>query len=222
MNNGWECENFSHRQDYSLSGEMCDDSYVHATKEIEKLDSLEELGILEFNNASNEDEITDANDLIGKAKAGKTNIRLKYFTQIYSLASNIKILQDEMKMRGKTTEQIESVLTDFLDSFSQTVDLEKASLKISNRTDTAIKALEILGRTPKNMARIIAFDPKGPDKSDVNDEVLQSQTPFNGFFDSISQGLAKRFNFDRTFINETKKDVIGVNPYKDFDDDNIR
>ena len=219
MNNGWECENFSHRQDYCITGEMCDDSYVYVPKEIEKLDSLEELGILEFNNSSSEDEIKDANKMMGQAKAGKTNFRLKYFTQIYSLATNIKVLQNEMKMRGKSQEEIDSVLTDFLDSFYQTVDLERASLKISDKTDTAINALEILARTPKDMAKLIAFSPSGPDKSDINEEVLRTQSPYNGFFDEVSQGLAERFGIKRTFINETKRDVRGVNPYDDFGDD---
>ena len=216
MNNGWECENFSHRQDYSITGEMCDDSYVYAPKELEKCDKLEELGQIEFSAASNEEEIEDANYLMGKAKAERSSVRLKYFTQIYSLASNVKVLQEEMKMRGKSKEEIDSVLSDFLDSFSNTVNLEQVSLKVSDKTDIAKDAIKLLVRTPKNMAKLLAFDPSGPDRSDINEEVLLTQKSFNGFFDEVSQGLAERLGLERTFINETKKDVQGINPYEDF------
>lgn len=197
MNNGWECENFSHRQDYTLTGEMCDDSYKYAPKELELASR-------------------DENENPGKANAGRTNIRLKFFTQIYLLSSNIKILQDEMKMRGKSKEEIDSVLTDFLDNFHQTLDLERASMSISDRIDTAKKALEIFARTPKNIANLLAFEPKGPDKPNINGEVLKTQTPFNSFFDEVSQGISERFGFDRSFINKTKEDVKGVRPYEDF------
>lgn len=203
MNNGWECENFSHRQDYSITGEMCDDSYEYAPKELELLSQYDETNP-------------------GRASAGRTNIRLKYFTQIYLLSSNIKVLQDEMKMRGKTKEEIDSVLTDFLDNFSQTVDLEKASTKISEDPKIAKQALEIMVRTPKNIAELLAFEPKGPDKPSINDEVKKTQTPFNGFFDEVSQGLAERFELDRSFINEKPQDIKGVNPYRDFGDGSQR
>lgn len=203
MNNGWECENFSHRQDYAITGEMCDDSYEYAPKELELTSRYDE-------------------ENPGRANAARTNIRLKYFTQIYLLASNIKVLQDEMKMRGKTKEEIDSVLTDFLDNFSQTVDLEKASLKISDNPETAKQALDILVRTPKNMATLLAFQPKGPDKPSINDEVVRSQLPFNSFFDEVSQGLADRFKIDRTYINQTIQDLRGVNPYEEFGDDGQR
>ena len=222
MNNGWECENFSHRQDYSITGEMCDDSYVYVPKEIEKLDDLEFLGNKELRDATDEETKKIAKDKVFKAKYGKINYRMKFFTQIYLLSSNIKVLQDEMRMRGKSNEEVDSVLSDFLDSFKQTVDLEKASMKISDRPDTAKKALEILARTPKNMAKLLAFEPSGPDKSDLKDEVLRTQKPFNAFFDEVSMGLVKRFDLDRTFINITHRDVQGVNPYKDFSDEENR
>lgn len=207
MNYGWECENFSHRQDYSLSGEMCDDSYVHATKEIEKYDQLQELGELEFKNATGEEEIEDANEEIEKAKMGKTFVRLRFLTQIYALSSNIKILQDEMRMRGKSKEEIESVLSDFLDSFEKTVDLERASTRITSTPDAAEKALEILLKKPNNIVSLLAFDPKGPHTSNTNTEVLKSQTPFEDFFDEVSQGLADRFKIERTSINEIEKEA---------------
>ena len=66
------------------------------------------------------------------------------------------------------------------------------------------------------MAKLLAFDPSGPDRSDINEEVLLTQKSFNGFFDEVSQGLAERLGLERSFINETKKDVQGINPYEDF------
>lgn len=221
MNNGWECENFSHRQDYSLTGEMCDDSYVYIPDKLENLNLKRKQGEQLLSIASNSDDIEKTNQLIGSAKASRTEIRLKYFTQIYLLSSNIKILQDEMAIRGKSKEEIDSVLTTFLDSFAQTVDLEKASEYVSFGTekfdaDIAKKCIELLARVPKNMAKLLAFQPKGHDKPSINKEVLKTQTPYNAFFDEVSSGLAERFNFQRTFINETLQDVKGVNPYDDF------
>ena len=222
MNNGWVCENFSHRQDYSLTGEMCDDSYQYAPQELNKYYEMEKQGKKELYAAADDKSIDIGKGKIERAEAGKVNLRLKYFSQIYSLSSNIKVLQDEMKMRGKSKKEIESVLTDFLDSFTNTVDLDRASLNISRRPHVGKKALEILTRTPNNMAKLLAFSPKGPNGTNLEDEVIRSQSPFNAFFDEVSTGLAVRLNLDRTFINQTPRDVKGIRPYQDFGEEEMR
>ena len=222
MNNGWECDNFSHRQDYCITGEMCDDSYEYVPKVLDRLDERQRTGNEILKTAKTEEELQKAKDMIGSAKAGKSEKRLKYFTQIYLLGSNIKVLQDEMRLRGKSKEEIDSILADFLDSFSQTIDLEKASMQIGDKPTIANEALEILTRTPKNMAALLAFEPKGPNVPNENKEVLRMQTPFNAFFDEMSQGIAERFNIERTFINKTQADVKGVNPYEKHGEDDAR
>ena len=72
------------------------------------------------------------------------------------------------------------------------------------------------------MAKLLAFEPSGPGKSDISEETLKTQSPYNAFFDEISMGLADRFDIDRTFINLTPKDVKGVRPYEDFGDEGLR
>lgn len=224
MNNGWECENFSHRQDYSLTGEMCDDSYAYIPDKLRNFYARIKQGEQLLSSSSNPEEKSKAEQLIGSAKAGISETRIKYFTQIYLLSSNIKVLQDEMAIRGKSKEEIDSVLTTFLESFTKTVDLEKVSEYVCSGTgkvdsNIAKKCIELLARTPKNMAKLLAFQPQGPNKSNINGEVIKTQTLFNSFFDEVSFGLAERFNFERSFINETLDDINGVNPYEIFSED---
>lgn len=211
MNNGWMCENFSHRQDYSITGEMCDDSYEYAPKKIEKLDEIKRTGEKALNTAKTDEEKKKAKTMIGKADAGKSFIKLRFFTQIYLLSSNIKVLQDEMRMRGKSQDEIDSVLTDFLDSFHKTLILEKALSKIADEPETARKVCKQLIATPSNIAKLLAS--QFGSESKINQEVLRTQTPFNSFFDEVSQGLAERFQIGRSFFidRETKDD--GANSF---------
>ena len=201
MNNGWCCENFVHRQDYTLTGEMCDDSYVYVP---EKLKAAEKY--------------KDTNP--GRMNVDKSDIRLKFFLQTYLLGSNIKVLQDAMKLRGKTQEEIDSVLDNFIDSFFESLDFEKTGANISNNLDTNVvkQAFEILARTPKDMAKLLAFKLRGPEKSSTNEEALLAHQGYNGFYNQMSHKIAEKIGFEHTFINETEQDVKGVDPYKFLDE----
>ena len=126
MNNGWCLNNFSHRQDYTLAGEMCDDSYDYLPDKIKQV------------------ELKNKDDL-GKIKAVKSNYRLKFFLQTYVLSSNIKILEEEMNLRGKKVDK--PLLDEFLDSLIKNLDLERVSLNLSNNPNTAKKAFEVLINT---------------------------------------------------------------------------
>lgn len=210
MNHAWSCNNFAHRQDYTLAGEMCDDSYDFVPEELK---------------AAHMKYISEPE----KEQGVKSNIRLKFFLQTYLLSSNIKVLQEEMALRGKSEEEIQSVLSDFLDSFTQNVDLERVSSMLTDgkSKDIAKQAFEILIRTPKDMQRLLAFKPVGFKENETDIEhYLRSQNPgvyfahrdSNNFFDRVSQGLAERFGIERTFINENEQHESGIDPYSFLED----
>lgn len=106
MSNGWECENLIHRQDFSLTGEFCDDSYFDI---FEKQAEMKE-------KYKTEPYKTDA--LMGE-------IRRKYTGQVMHIASCIKVVQSAMSMTGKSQEQIDSILETFVGSFANNLDLQK-------------------------------------------------------------------------------------------------
>lgn len=196
MNHGWCCENFSHRQDYAITGEMCDDSYVYIPEKLKDAEKFRE---------------TDE----GRVKATKSEIRLKFFLQTYLLSSNIKVLQDAMFLRGKDKTEIDSVLDDFINSFIENLDIEKTASNIPNATpDKVRQAFEILARTPKNITKLLAFQLTGPEKSDCNEEVLAAHGQNNAFYDHVSFKLCEKLGFQHTFINETMQDIKGVDPYE--------
>jgi len=103
MNNGWMMENMSHRQDYNLAGEMCDDSYFDINERIKSL-NLE----------------TD----IGKREASIEELRKLFLGQIHYMSSNIKVLQDEMQLRGIPEEDITNVIDSYTKSYIDTLDVE--------------------------------------------------------------------------------------------------
>ena len=100
MNNGWECENFSHRQDYTLTGEMCDDSYEYVPEELAKQEELERAGKQELEKATNLEERREAEEKIGKSEVSQNYIKRKFFTQIYcnSIIEKKKQLCQDYKM----------------------------------------------------------------------------------------------------------------------------
>ena len=188
LNNGWCCNNFSHRQDYTLAGEMCDDSYDYVPDKIK------------------EAEIKNKNDL-DKMRTVRSNYRLKFFLQTYVLSSNIKILEDEMALRGKKIDK--SLLDEFLDSLIQNLDLEKVSLNLSNNPNTVKKAFEVLINT-QDIVNLIAFKPtkqkEGEKKEEyflrsLDKEVLFSHEGNNPFYDRINKGLAERLKIRKSFRN---------------------
>lgn len=199
LNNGWCCENFSHRQDYTLSGEMCDDSYFDIKDKLEHAEKFRKTNL-------------------GRMKVDKSNTRLKFFLQTYVLSSNIKVLQEEMGLRGKSEKEIESVLNDFLDSFAQTIDLEQVSLNLCSDSNKAREAFELIIKTPKDIEKLLAFKPAAPEDKQYDDEVLAAHKGSNAFFDLVSQGLSERLNIQRSFLNQSKQDIKGISPYEFLED----
>lgn len=201
MNNGWCCNNFSHRQDYTLAGEMCDDSYDYIP---------ERLRIAEKKNIDNP----------GKMKAEKSNYRLKFFLQTYVLSSNIKVLEDEMNLRGKTLDK--SLLDEFLDVFVENLNLEEVSKNLSDNHNVAKQALEIIVKEPRNIVNLLAYKPVQPKDGEtkeqyylrcLSEEVLFSHQGNNPFYDRVSQGIADRLQIQRSFVNEIKDVQEKINEF---------
>ena len=106
MSNGWECENLVHRQDFSLTGEFCDDSYFDI---FEKQEEMAE---------KYKKEPYKANALLGE-------IKRKYTGQVMHIASCIKVVQNAMTITGKSQEQVDSILDKFVESFTNNLDFQK-------------------------------------------------------------------------------------------------
>ena len=106
MSNGWECENLVHRQDFSLAGEFCDDSYFDM---FEKQEDMKEKYKAEPY----------------KADALWGEIRRKYTGQVMHIASCIKVVQKAMSIIGRSQEQVDSILDKFVESFTNNLDLQK-------------------------------------------------------------------------------------------------
>ena len=108
MNNGWECENLIHRQDFSLTGEFCDDSYFDI---FEKQEEMKEKYKSEPY----------------KAEALMNEIRRKYTGQVMHIVSCIKVVQQAMEMIGKEPKEVDSILETYIESFTSNLDLKKVS-----------------------------------------------------------------------------------------------
>ena len=106
MNNGWECENLLHKQDFSLTGEFCDDAYFDITAKQNELNE-------KYKNAP----------YIVNAEMGE--IKRKYTGQVMNIAGCIKIVQEAMRITGKSPKEIDGVLETFTDSFTKNLDLQK-------------------------------------------------------------------------------------------------
>lgn len=174
MNNGWRCENFVHRQDYTLAGEMCDDQYQYLPELLEKAKKYP----------------------TEKREAVKKDYKKGYFYQIYALGATVKVLQDEMRLRGKTEEEIGQIQTDFVDAFTKSVDLDKVSEFIDA---DAKEAIRILVQTPTNYEKLIASRTT-KDGIKYHEETLLAQKGNNVFFDGLSAGIAQKFGIQRNFV----------------------
>lgn len=106
MSNGWECENLVHRQDFSLTGEFCDDSYfdIFERQKEERKKYKKELY---------------------KAEASIKEMKKKYTGQVMHIASCIKVIQNAMSITGRTQEEIDGILDTFVENFTSNLDLQK-------------------------------------------------------------------------------------------------
>lgn len=193
MNNGWMCENFVHRQDYSLAGEMCDDSFFKLADRLKHE--------VEKNKNEPDKVLTIAEDYNNK-----------FFSQLYFISSNIKILQDEMGLRGKTQQEIDSVISDFVGSFAQSINFSEVGRNIGKSEEEVIKTFKDFLHTPKDYIKLMAGETKL--NKDTNQamivydvEIIRAHEGNNDFYNKISEELAKKLQLDKD-ITDKKNNVL--------------
>jgi len=190
MNVGWMCENFVHRQDYTLAGEMCDDAYF---------DVIEHLRGIAERNKDNE----------GKRKTLRNDVIRKYFSQLYLIGSNIKVLQDEMSLRGKTKEEIDSVMLEYVESFAQTINFEEIGKKFSVEPEKIKSVFMRLIGVPRDYAQIMAGESR-KDGMVYDEAILFAHRGNNEFYNELSARLAEQLHIDRSMLLEGKDFLSGA------------
>lgn len=182
MNSGWKYNNFMHRQDFSLAGEMCDDAYDNVKEHLEHLDRNS-----------------------GKGKAITEFERRQYYLQIYTIASTIKILQDEMKLRGKSKEKTDKLLEDFVQSFSQNIDLQKVGEIFGDSKEQVEQFFTMLTAAGNDYAYAMAEELQKPNETKkYNEQVLQGHKNFSEFYDEFSRKLAEELHIERIKVGKTE------------------
>ena len=174
MNNGWECENLIHRQDFSLTGEFCDDSYFDIFEKKEEMQ----------NKYKSEPY---------KADALMNEIRRKYTGQVMHIASCIKVVQQAMEITGKDEKEIDSVLEKFIDSFTNNLDLKKVSEIFQIDESQIVETLMNEFRTEQNWTEKMA----GQNRKEglvMDDAIYNSHIGNENFYAKISKMITERIN----------------------------
>lgn len=192
MNSGWKYNNFMHRQDFSLAGEMCDDAYDNVKEHLEHLDKNSDKGktITEFE-------------------------RRQYYLQIYTIASTIKILQDEMELRGKSKDERDELLQDFVKTFSQHIDFPKVGEIFGDTKEQVEKFFSMLTAEGNNYSYAMAEEFPKPDKpKEYNKQVLQGHQGFSEFYEIFSRKLAEKLHIERIKAGEKLTFESGIEETK--------
>lgn len=179
MNNGWLCENFVHRQDYTLTGEMCDDSYIDLREKI--------------------NELRQKTNSPGKIKAIEEDYQRQFFTQFFLISSNIKVLQDEMILRGKNKNDIENLIETFVDSFSDNINFLDISEKFGIDENQVKKHFYDLLNGEHNYSEEMASKTR-PNGTIFDEEILFAHKDNNKFYNDISSKL----HLDRNMFSTQK------------------
>ena len=186
MNSGWKYNNFMHRQDFSLAGEMCDDAYDNVKEHLEHLDRNS-----------------------GKGKAITEFERRQYYLQIYTIASTIKILQDEMRLRGKSKEETDRLLEDFVQSFSQNIDFQKVGEIFGDSKEQVGQFFTMLTASGNDYAYAMAEEIQKPgNPKEYNEQVLQGHKDFGEFYEEFSKKLAEELHIERIKATEVLDSAI--------------
>ncbi len=181
MNAGWMTENMSHRQDFSILGEMCDDAYFDVRAELDKFNA-------EIKN--NQDDSMS----VGKFEALKQDTMNHFYSQFMHFSSCIKVLQDEMRLRNLPQHQIDSVMNEFIKSFSNTINFKTMgeSLRI-NPKDAEEGFRKML--SSKDYAREMAKS-RRPNGFIYDEQVLLCHEKNNDFYSEMANKVAKSLNLD--------------------------
>ncbi len=186
MSNGWECENLVHRQDFSLAGEFCDDSYFDI---FEKQEEMKEKYKKEPY----------------KADEFFKEVRRKYTGQVMHIASCIKVVQNAMSLTGKSREEADSILEKFVNSFTNNLDIKKIG-EILKKDETAIEAslMNEFGDTKQNWIEKMA----GQDREEglvMDEAIYNSHIENEKFYTKVSEMITEKL---RIRLDEKLKDVM--------------
>lgn len=205
MNNGWECENLIHRQDFSLTGEFCDDSYFDI---FEKQEEMKEKYKSEPY----------------KAEALMNEIRRKYTGQVMHIVSCIKVVQQAMEMIGKEPKEVDSILETYIESFTSNLDLKKVSEIFQIDESQVVETLMNEFRAGQNWTEKMA----GQDRKEglvMDEAIYNSHIGNEEFYAKVSEMITERikdkevskgkeeskknkfFNFISRMINNVKSKI---------------
>lgn len=187
MNNGWECENFVHRQDFSLTGEFCDDSYFDV---FEKQKEMKEKYKTEPY----------------KADALSAELRRKYVGQVMHIASCIKVVQNAMSLTGKSEEEVNNILEKFVNSFTNNLDIQKIG-ELFQIDENAVEEVLMskFGDTEQNWAEIMA----GQDRKEglvMDEAIYNSHIKNEKFYSKVSEMITERIRGKDGFLDCIKDD----------------
>ena len=159
LNEEWMYNNWAHRQDFSLSGELCDDAF-------EKVSFYEETGLSE-----NQGNVSD------KHKQEMTQQKKKYFNQIYLFASNMKIIEDAYKIAG--LEIPSNYRETFIDNIFGNLTMDK-KIKLVERVKST-KNMDILSDIYEINPKYIRIMDKETGKKIVDIDIQNSESVYKNF-----------------------------------------
>lgn len=185
INNGWECESLMHRQDFSLTGEFCDDSYFN----IFKPDILEKINSQNTSKQNNPVELYKAQSTFEKYKR-------RYTGQIMHYASCIKVVQDSINLvQNPNKENIDNTLLDkFIESFTSNLDFEKiGNLAGITKEDAQQAFLSDFSKPKKWSEQLAEIEPNSPNQKskNLNAEILNAHIENESFYNETSIKIAE-------------------------------
>ena len=181
MNAGWLTNNMCHRQDYSILGEMCDDSYFDLQKYLAKCD--EEI-------IANQDD----SFMVNKYEGIKRDKIDHFYSQFMHFGSCLKVLQDEMRLRDLPHHQIDNVMNEFIRAFTKTISFKKIgnSLDIDpNEAEESFRRMLSSKDFAKEMAKI-----RHSNGFIYDEQILHCHERNNDFYNELSNKVAKSMNLD--------------------------
>lgn len=181
MNAGWMTENLAHRQDYSIMGEMCDDSYFDLRQFLDKCDKEIE---------DNQDNSQKAN----KYKAVKQDKLDLFFSQFIHFSSCIKVLQDEMRLRKLPQQQIENVMNEYIKAFTKTINFKEIGNSLGIDPKEAEESFRQM-LSSKDFAKDMAKE-RRPNGFIYDEQVLLCHEKNNDFYGEVANKVAKSMNLD--------------------------
>ena len=186
INNGWECGNLIHRQDYSLAGEFCDDSFFDKFKEIEKFQKKHKL--------------TNTKDLWNSSKS-------RYVGQVMHIASCIKVIQDSMLLTGEDKEYVNTILEKFSQSFTDNLDFEKIALLFKTDKTTIEKMFMDEFKNVKSWTNKMAIQYQ-KDGIIIDEAIFNSHIENDNFYNKTAKMIYEKLRINQK-INNTENDKIG-------------